>query len=72
MTPPSTKIAKNLKVDYYDIVAPLLTPAKTIPKSYQTDTWGLFYSYLGLLIRAKKSLVLEVYTIVSALIKKRL
>ena len=34
-------------VDYFDIVAPPLTLAKTIPKSYQTDTWGLFYSYKG-------------------------
>ena len=31
----------------HSFVAPLLTVAKTIPKPYQTDTWGLFYSYIG-------------------------
>ena len=45
--PTSTEIWKNWNVDYFDIVAPPLTIAKTVPKSYQTDTWGLFYSYIG-------------------------
>ena len=45
--PTSTEIWKNWNVDYFDIVAPPLTIAKTVPKSYQTDTWGLFYSYKG-------------------------
>ena len=26
---------------------PPLTLAKTVPKTYQTDTWGLFHSYIG-------------------------
>ena len=34
--PPSTEIRKIWNVDYYDIVAPTLTLAKTVPKSYQT------------------------------------
>ena len=45
--PTSTEIWKNWNVDYFDIVAPPLTIAKTVPKSYQTDTWELFYSYIG-------------------------
>ena len=45
--PPWPKLGKIWNVDYFDIVAPPLTLAKTIPKSYQTDTWGLFYSYKG-------------------------
>ena len=44
---PRPKLGKIWNVDYFDIVAPPLTLAKTIPKSYQTDTWGLFYSYKG-------------------------
>ena len=28
----------------FDIVAPPLTLTKTVPKSHQTDTWGLFHS----------------------------
>ena len=35
---------KNWNVD---IVAPPPTLAKTAPKSYQTDTWVLFYSYIS-------------------------
>ena len=45
--PPRPKLGKIWNVDYFDIVAPPLTLAKTVPKSYQTDTWGLFYSYIG-------------------------
>ena len=45
--PPQPKLGKIWNVDYFDIVAPPLTLAKTVPKSYQTDTWGLFYSYIG-------------------------
>ena len=45
--PPRPKLGKIWNVDYFDIVAHLLTLAKTIPKSYKTDTWGLFYSYIG-------------------------
>ena len=47
MTPPRPNLGKMLNVDYFDIVAPPLTLAKTIPNSYQTGTWGLFYSYIG-------------------------
>ena len=48
MTPPlGPNLGKIWNVDYFDIVAPPLTLAKTIPKSYQTDTWGLFHSYIG-------------------------
>ena len=32
--------------DLFGIVAPPLTLTKTVPKTYQTDTWGLFYSYI--------------------------
>ena len=45
--PPRLKLGKFLNVDYFDIVAHLLTLVKTIPKSYQTDTRGLFYSHIG-------------------------
>ena len=45
--PPRQKLGKIWNVDYFDIVAPPLTLAKTVPKSYQTDIWGLFYSYIG-------------------------
>ena len=45
--PPRPKLGKIGNVDYFDIVAPPLTLAKTVPKTYQTDTWGLFYSYIG-------------------------
>ena len=41
------KLGKIWNVDYFDIVAPPLTLAKTVIKSYQTDIWGLFYSYIG-------------------------
>ena len=34
-------------LDYFDIVVPPLTLAKTVPKSYQPDTWGQFYLYIG-------------------------
>ena len=46
-TPPRPKLGKIWNVYYFDIVAPPLTLAKTVPKSYQIDTWGLFYSYIG-------------------------
>ena len=46
-TPPRPKLGKIWNVDYFDIVAPPLTLAKTVPKSYQTDIWGLFYAYIG-------------------------
>ena len=45
--PPRLKLGKIWNVDYFDIVAPPLTLAKTVPKSFQTDTRGLFYSYIG-------------------------
>ena len=45
--PPRPKLGKIWNVDYFDIVAPPLTLAKPVPKSYQTDIWGLFYSYIG-------------------------
>ena len=45
--PPRPKLGKIWNVDYFDIVAPPLTLAKTVPKSYQTDIWGLCYSYIG-------------------------
>ena len=49
MTPPplGPKLGKIWNVDYFDIVAPPLTLTKTVPKSHQTDTWGLFHSYIG-------------------------
>ena len=40
-------IPKIWNVDYFDIVAPPLTLTKTVPNSHQTDTWGLFHSYIG-------------------------
>ena len=48
--PPRPKLGKFWNVDYFDIIAPPLTLAKTIPKSYQTDTLGLFYSYIGYIV----------------------
>ena len=53
MTPPTPrpKLRKTWNVDYFVIVAPSLTLAKTVPKTYQTDTWGLFYSYVGHICR---------------------
>ena len=45
--PTYTEIWKNWNENYFDIVAPPLTIAKIVPKSYQTDTWGLFSSYIG-------------------------
>ena len=48
MTPPlGPKLRKIWNVDYFDIVAPPLTLTKTVPKSHQTDTWGLFHPYIG-------------------------
>ena len=44
---PGPKLGKIWNVDFFDIVPPPLTLAKTVPKSFQTDTWGLFYSYIG-------------------------
>ena len=46
-TPPRPKLGKIWNVDYFDIVAPPLTLTKTVPKSHQTDTLGLFHSYIG-------------------------
>ena len=45
--PPRPKLGKIWNVDYFDIVAPPPTLTKTVPKSHQTDTWGLFHSYIG-------------------------
>ena len=41
------KLGRIWNVDYFDIVAPPLTLTKTVPKSHQSDTWGLFHSYIG-------------------------
>ena len=47
---PDTPLDRNWeKIDiyYFDIVAPPITLAKIVPKPYQTDKLGLFYSYIG-------------------------
>ena len=40
--PPQPKLGKIWNVDYFDIVAPPLNLAKTVPKSYQTDNGEYF------------------------------
>ena len=42
-----TKFGKNWNVDIFEIIAPSLTLAKTVPKSYLTFTLGPIQSYIS-------------------------
>ena len=42
-----SKFGKNWNVDIFEIIAPSLTLAKTVPKSYLTFTLGLIQSYIS-------------------------
>ena len=48
-TPPPSrpKFGKNLNLDIFEIIAPSLTLAKTVPKSYLTFTLGLIQLYIS-------------------------